>query len=324
MDNTLHMTRTDLQSYIKEVFGAGYIVSNVTQMQGGAQKVVYKVDCDNGFTCVLYVWDLALNYFQKEIENEDLHSRSYGGDLFEQNNKLLTEIGIPTPALYDLNRERSRYPFDYALVEYVEGKKLDAYINQTDKEANYELFQQVGNMVGKMHANERDIFGKVNEIRNDIKQCHELQMQKSKADLRYISQYIDNFKINHNKLLEKLQELESRITYRNRYGFTHGELGPDHFIVNNKLVPYVIDIEGAEFFDIEYEHSFLRIRFGDHYHFFDNDTLDPYRMLFYQYYHHISLTAGFLKLLHRGFPNQQFAESVIKHQSENALSFIKG
>src|SRR5690606_22537155 len=253
MDDTLLITINDLQSYVKMVFGTGFTVSNVTQMHGGAQKVVYKIDFDNGYTCVLYAWDLALNYFKKEIENEDLHSRSYGGDLFEQNNKLLTEIGIPTPALYDLNRERSRYPFDYALVEYVEGKKLDAYINQTDKEANYELFQQVGNMVGKMHANERDIFGKVNEIRNDIKQCHELQMQKSKADLRYISQYIDNFKINHNKLLEKLQELESRITYRNRYGFTHGELGPDHFIVNNKLVPYVIDIEGAEFFDIEYE-----------------------------------------------------------------------
>jgi hypothetical protein len=46
-------------------------------------------------------------------------------------------------------------------------------------------------------------------------------------------------------------------------GFIHGELGPDHILVNESLTPFLIDIEWAMFFDIEHEHSFLELRFGD-------------------------------------------------------------
>ena len=53
------------------------------------------------------------------------------------------------------------------------------------------------------------------------------------------------------------------------------ELGPDHVLINDKLEPYLIDIEGTEFFDIEHEHSFLQFRFGDYYRYLKNDTLDP-------------------------------------------------
>lgn len=323
MNLSYHLDQTDLQEYIKKVFGASYIVAGTSQMQGGAQKAVYKVECDNGFACILYVWDLGMNYFQKEIEDGDIHARSYGGDLFEINNKYLTERGIRTPALYDMNKERNQYSFDYALVEYVEGQKMDHYVNQSNKDDHVELLQRAGDMVARMHANERDTFGKVDQMSTVTGECHELQMKNAKADLIYISKHVEDFKLNHHKLLDKLYELEARIQSRMRYGFIHGELGPDHFIINNRFVPFVIDIEGAEFFDIEHEHSFLQIRFGEYYKFFANDTLDPNRMLFYRYHHHISLTAGFLKLLHRGFPNQLLAKSVIKLQSQNALSFIK-
>lgn len=324
MDITYHLDPADLQDDMKKVFGTDYLVTRISKMHGGAQKVVYKLDCDNGFSCILYVWDLAMNYFQEEIENDDIHSRSYGGELFELNNNYLTERGIRTPALYDMNKERSRYPFDYALVEYVEGQKLDSYFNQPNNSDHDELFQTVGDIVAGMHVNERSTYGKVNQISAANGECHHLQMKDAKTNLSYIIQHMEDFKLNYSKLLDKLYELEARIQPRKRYGLIHGELGPDHLIINNNLDPYVIDIEGAEFFDIEHEHSFLQIRFGDYYKFFENDTLDPNRMLFYRYHHYISITAGFLKLLHRGFPNQQLAKSVIKLQSENALRFIQG
>lgn len=55
-----------LQEYIGQVFGSSYVVSGVSRMHGGAQKVVYKVDCTNGFSSVLYVWDLSMNFFSRK------------------------------------------------------------------------------------------------------------------------------------------------------------------------------------------------------------------------------------------------------------------
>lgn len=324
MDITCHLDKVDLQDYVWKVFGADYLVDNVSKMHGGAQKVVYKIDCSNGFSCVLYVWDLTMNYFQEEIACEDIHEKSYGSDLFELNNKYLTEHGIRTPALYDLNKERNLYPFDYALVEYIDGHKVEVYFHHSDSRVQDKMFQRLGEMLTSMHTTERHIYGKANQSGMNTGKCHLLQMENAKVQLSYASQHMDSIRFNQSKLLDTLYELESRIKTRTQYGFIHGELGPDHVLVNDRLEPYLIDIEGAMFFDIEHEHSFLEFRFGDFYRYLKNDTLDPYRMLFYRYHHHISVTSGGLKLLRRGFPDQQFAKQLAVHHSQCALRFIEG
>src|SRR4051794_30344231 len=109
MDITCHINQGDLQDYIWKVFGTSCLVVKVSKMHGGAQKVVYKIDCNNGFSCVMYVWDIFANYFQEEKLSENINERSYGSDLFQLNNKYLIQQGIKTPALYDLNMERNRY-----------------------------------------------------------------------------------------------------------------------------------------------------------------------------------------------------------------------
>lgn len=323
MEFNCHLDQTDSQEYMRKIFGTGYSVASVSRMHGGAQKVVYKIDCSNGFSSVLYVWDLTMNYFQEEQTSEDINDLSYGSNLFEINNKYLTEQGIRTPALYDLNKERNRYPFDYALVEYVEGQKAEDYFHHSDPRVQDKLFQRLGNMLAGMHANERHIYGKLNQMENKPQPCHLLQMENAKIQLSYASQHIDCIRANQSKLLDKLYKLESRIEPRNRYGFIHGELGPDHVLVNNNLEPYLIDIEGAAFFDIEHEHSFLEFRFEDYYRYLKNDNLDPNRMLFYRFHHHISLISGGLKLLHRGFPDRQFAQDLVNYHSRCALKFIE-
>ncbi|MCQ6561381.1 phosphotransferase family protein [Paenibacillus mendelii] len=309
---------------MERVLGTGYTVTNVARMHGGAQKVIYKIDCSNGFSCVLYVWDLTMNYFQEEIANEASGERSYGGSLFEQNNKYLTQRGIRTPALYHLNRDRDRYPFDYALVEYVEGPKAEAYFEHADRRVQNTVFQRLGDMLARMHADERQVHGELDQCGLDTRACHLRQLENAKVQLAYAAQHMDSMRANQSKLLDKLVELESRIEPRRRYGFIHGELGPDHVLVNDKLEPYLIDIEGAAFFDIEHEHSFLEFRFGDYYRYLKNDTLDPNRMLFYRYHHHLSLVSGGLKLLHRGFPDQQFAKDLAEGHARSALRFMEG
>ncbi|GIP26434.1 aminoglycoside phosphotransferase [Paenibacillus sp. J23TS9] len=324
MDIDCHLNKVDLQDYAWKVFGAGYVVDHVSKMHGGAQKVVYKIEFSNGFFCVLYVWDLTMNYFQEEIAADNIHEKSYGSDLFAMNNKYLTEHGIRTPASYDLNTEKNLYPFDYALVEYIDGHKAEVYFQHSDSRVQDKVFQQLGEMLAGMHTTERYFYGKANQSGMTSGNCHQLQMENAKVQLAYASQHMDSIREHQSKLLDTLYELESRIKPRTRYGFIHGELGPDHVLVNDRLEPYLIDIEGAMFFDIEHEHSFLEFRFGDFYRYLKNDTIDPYRMLFYRYHHHISLTSGGLKLLHRGFPDQQFASQLAVHHSQCALRFSEG
>lgn len=323
MNFTNHLDPADLQDYVKNIFGSSYLVSKVTKMHGGAQKVVYKVDCSNGFSCVLYVWDLTMNYFQEEIENSEIHKQSYGAELFEINNKYLTQQGIQTPKLYCLNKERNRYPYDYALVEYVDGQKAEVYFHNPDKQVKENVLQRIGDMLTRLHNNVRDTYGKVNQDRVNSGKCHHLQMNNARNGLAYACQYLDAIKVNHSKILEKMNDLESEIEHRSRYSFIHGELGPDHVLINEKLEPYLIDIEGAEYFDIEHEHSFLEFRFGEFYRYVQNDRLDPSRMLFYRFHHHISLISGGLKLLHRGFPNQKFARRLSEHHCRAVMRMIE-
>jgi hypothetical protein len=94
-------------------------------------------------------------------------------------------------------------------------------------------------------------------------------------------------------------------------------------LVNGDLEPYLIDIEGAMFFDIEHEHSFLQFRFGEYYSYLKNNDLDDERMLFYRLHHHISVTSGGLKLLNGTFPDKQFAKGIVDYNSQAVIQFLR-
>ncbi|WP_241781809.1 phosphotransferase [Paenibacillus sp. DMB5] len=320
-----HLDPLALQEYIGQVFGSSYVVSGVSRMHGGAQKVVYKVDCTNGFSSVLYVWDLSMNFFQQEIEQNTINAGSYGSGLFASSNRFLKEHSIRTPALYDLNNDRTDYTFDYALVEYIDGQKAEAYFSHPDPEVKEHVLQQVGTLVTAMHNIKRNTFGAPEQHRNVRKtgQCHLMLQDNAKLQLAYAVQYIDLINTNKEKLLDKLDELAARIGPRTEYGLIHDELGPDHLLVNERLEPYLIDIEGVRFFDIEHEHSFLEFRFGEYYRYLQNDSLDPDRMRFYRFHHHIALISAGLKLLHRGYPDQQFSRNLSRYHTELAMRYIE-
>lgn len=152
MEIYCHLDAAALQAYLGKVFGTSYSVAMVTKLHGGAQKVVYKIECTNGFSCVLYVWDITMNYFQEEIVNQNTNEQSYGSEQFEINNRYLLEHSIRTPALYDMNKEGNPYDFDYALVEYVAGQAAEAYFNHSDSRVKDTIFQRLGDMITGMHA----------------------------------------------------------------------------------------------------------------------------------------------------------------------------
>lgn len=323
MFEKFHLSFEDLKHDMKSVFGNGYSVRNITNMHGGAQKVVYKIECENGFTCMLYVWDIASNYFQDEVRNDTSDERSYSSDLFELNNAYLFEIGVRTPNLYYMSKDRARYPFDYAFVECVLGQSAEAYMSADASEQKV-VFSRINEMLGCMHAISRKTYGNLVDELDHAEPCHYIQLRNAKEQLSYLANHSEKIRAKETMITDFIHKLESRIAKRERYGFIHGELGPDHVLVNDKLEPYLIDIEGAAFYDIEHEHSFLAFRFGDVYNrYLNQENLDRDRMRFYRLHHHISCASGGLKLLHRGFPNRALAEAIYTYNMKSVLEGLE-
>lgn len=106
------------------------------------------------------------------------------------------------------------------------------------------------------------------------------------------------------------------IAPRTRYGLIHGELGPDHVLVADGR-PVLIDIEGAMFFDVEWEHVFLELRFGPHYR--PVGGLDPARMNLYRLAQCLSLVEGPLRLLDGDFPHRDAMREIAEQNIERAL-----
>jgi hypothetical protein len=86
--------------------------------------------------------------------------------------------------------------------------------------------------------------------------------------------------------------------------------------------PVLIDIEGLMFFDVEWEHVFLRLRFAEHYRWLHADGLDEQRLAFYMLAMRLSLVAGPLRLLDGDFPDREAMFAIAEHNLAQALAFL--
>ncbi|SEN84203.1 phosphotransferase family protein [Paenibacillus sp. OV219] len=323
--------RGDLTSELHQAFGNDYSVAEATNMHGGAQKVVYRVRASNGFTLMLCIWDITNNYFQAEIEeaaategNEE--QRSFDVELFLSNNRFMREHGIRTPAIYAMNRSREQYPFDYALVEYVGGGDLQPYMEHPSTAVRDKVFGGCRDLLGKLHQIRHTSWGQLTLAGKPgghrPANCEDGIHDNASRNLVFLSQEAKLSQEQQGKLDELLAKVCSSIVPRTDYRFIHNELGPDHILLNEQLEPYLIDIEGAGFFDLEYEHSFLQFRFANYERYLARTDLDEVRMRFYKLCHHISCTAGGLKLLQRGFPNRTLAHDIMSSNLSQTLSYL--
>ncbi|GGU99390.1 hypothetical protein GCM10010275_42830 [Streptomyces litmocidini] len=109
---------------------------------------------------------------------------------------------------------------------------------------------------------------------------------------------------------------------RSECGLVHGELGPDHVLVDRLGQPVLIGIEGLMFFDVEREHAFPRIRFGEHYRWLNSGRLDGQRLAFHMPAMRLSLVAGPLRLLDGDFPDREAMRGIAEHNLQQALAFL--
>lgn len=244
MKNKCHLNATDLSRYLKDLFGLNAEVSNIRNMNGGAQKVVYQIECMSGLSCILYVWDDKMNYFREEKEKESMLDQSSGADLLELNHQFFNENGIRTPKIYAIHKEKREYPFDFAFVESINGGDLEQ-LNVKDQNR---VLGKLGNMLRVMHGTRRTTYGKWNQKPNkQMNRSEKVIFENTFEQLEFASKSIQQIAENKESLVDKINELYEKIEPRKDYGFIHGELGPDHVLIDQNLDPFLIDIEGEVF-----------------------------------------------------------------------------
>jgi hypothetical protein len=91
-------------------------------------------------------------------------------------------------------------------------------------------------------------------------------------------------------------------------------------LVDREGHPVLIDIEGLMYFDAEWEHVSLALRFGRQYRMLREPGLDSARLNLYRLAMHLSLVAGPLRLLDGDYPDREPMLSIAEYNTQQVLA----
>ncbi|GAA1608102.1 phosphotransferase [Nonomuraea maheshkhaliensis] len=254
-----------------------------------------------------------------------------GLELFEASRTRFEELGVRVPRLLIASRAGEWLPSDAAVVEDLRGGTLEARLLE-DPEGAAPMMDRLAESLRLMSTCRAPRHGRVAEIDHggpeegdggDEGSCPGVVLRWSLKDLREAAGRVGRIAAERDAFEAALRDLHAAVRPRPDHGLIHGELGPDHILLDDRNEPVLIDIEGASYFDVEWEHVFLKIRFGDHYGRLRPDGLDERRLRFYRLAHHLSLVAGPLRLLDGDFPDRDFMTEIATHHTEEALTFLR-
>lgn len=280
---------------VKTVFGKEYDLISVRRILGGAQKHTYLAGCTNGFCFVIYMWDKSTTFFN----NETGIFSSSSAVLFEKNNKLMKECDVLTPDLYYMDRGRNEWNYEYAFVEYIDGVDMDFIIAKEPERLPYVL-KSLTTGINKLHSIKSSAVGQIGRMQEEqfdvigyeLEDIHKNCLYLQEKDIEYVELYI--------KAERKAVELAKNLDKRREYTFIHSELGPNHVMADKDNNAYLIDIEGARYYDVEKENSFLQFRFNNRITGI-RDNIDDKRMQFYHIGHCFGNLRGAIELKEKGY-----------------------
>jgi len=328
MDEIQAHTNNHLRRVLQTGLGSAYRVAGLTRLRGGTKKGVYRAVLDDR-SVIVYVWDTSENYWpagDPDLANDasDPFADASGANLFSVSNQYLQSLGIRTPKLYLLDTSRAESPADIAIVEDIQGGTLQEHW-QRQPDDGARITSELGEMLRTIHARRNSRFGKLAAVDNQAPQdmrCEQLVLLRALGHLDHAAAHIGRLREAHDGLEETLRSMVAGIPIRSKYGLIHGELGPDHVLVDAHGHPAIIDIEGLTFFDVEWEHAFLGFRFGEHYRHLWQDGLDDGRLRFYTLCLHVSLCSSPLRFLEGDFPQRDEMMGIVTWNVSKALDFV--
>ena len=176
------------------IFGEEYELESMEHILGGAQKYTYIAKCTNGFEFVIYWWDKSTTYFENNNESAVFCSNS--ANLFQSNNELMRKHGVLTPDLFYIDKSRRECDYEYAFVEYINGKDMD-YIMENEPERLEEVLKSLSNSIDRLHGIKSDVAGQVgrmqgadfNIIAFELEDIHQNSMYLQENDSQYADIY---------------------------------------------------------------------------------------------------------------------------------------
>jgi aminoglycoside phosphotransferase (APT) family kinase protein len=318
-----------LRPVVRAALGSDRSLLSVERLAGGSKKGVYRLTMDDGGTALMYAWDDSEDYWQGVLPESaddpaDPFSHASGLALFEAAARRLTSAGVRCPEVLFTDRSRSLYPAEIAVVEDVAGGSLEALLERDPLAAQRPL-SVLADWLAAMAAIRSRSFGKVAFVdaggRSAGKSCERVTLDHAMAQLQEIAEHDRRAAGAQGRLEETLHSLTEPIEPRTTAALVHGELGPDHVLLDCRGEPVLIDIEGAKYFDVETEHVWMRMRFGGHYAKLSQGGLDEDRLRFYQLCMHLDLVAGPLRIAGTSHPEREWFRSVAEYHLQRALQF---
>lgn len=303
----------------------GAQVRDVDRLSGGSEKGVYRVTLDDLSTVVVYRWDRDENYWPTAApaDNQGALGDASGLDLFLACHEELTRAGVGVARLLEAGAV-AEGDGGWAVVEDVPAGTLETALTRRLAVADRAV-QALAAQVRAMHAVASSRPGKVGAVRagsgSKVAPQSEV-LARAHDDLAEASRRVEAIGRQQPLIADALRKRLSAILPRDRFALIHGELGPDHVLLTHDGRPIIIDIEGAMFFDVEWEHAFLEVRFGRHYRHFHSDHLDSDRLCFYRLSLYLSLVAGPLRLLDGDFPAREAMQRIADVNAARVLTEV--
>lgn len=305
----------ELAGVVRDALGGGVRVVAVERVRGGSRKGVYRVRVEGAREAgvVVYRWAAGENYWPGEGDG--------GADAFLAARQRLAEVGVRVPRVLHADTSRRRYGADVAVVEDLTGGSLEEALAADPAGAAGALTELAG-MLGRMHAVRSPAYGTLLALEEGGPPRERPVLENALRDTDEAARRDPRIAAARTALRDLLKELAAAIRPRTAYALIHGELGPDHVLLDGAGHPVLIDIEGARFSDVESEHVFLRLRFGPHYPALAVPGLDPRRMELYELAMRLSLVAGPLRLLDGDFPDRAAMQSIAEQNLKAALALL--
>jgi hypothetical protein len=318
-----------LRPVVRAAFGDGRRLLRVERLTGGSKKGAYRLTMDGGGATLVYAWDGSEDYWQGVLpegadDPADPFSHASGLALFEAAARRLASAGVRCPEILFTDRSRALYPADVAVVEDVRGGSLETLLDNDPTAAERPL-SVLADWLAAMAAVRSPSPGKVVFVdaggRSPWTSCERITLDRTLAELSEVAGRDRRVAGAQARLEETLHSLARPIQPREAWALVHGELGPDHVLLDRRGEPVLIDIEGAMYFDVETEHVWTRMRFGEHYAKLSRGSLDEDRLRFYQLCMHLNLVAGPLRIADTSHPEREWFRGLAEHHLQIVLQF---
>jgi hypothetical protein len=322
------VTKEDLAGAARAALGGGRRLEAVQRVAGGSRKGVYRLTMDDATTAIAYLWDDSENYWpaiEGDGDPADPFSSGIGLETFEAAHARLDSLGLRVPVVHLVDRGGVHYPADLAIVEDFPGENLMDWLER-DPRAAEPTVARLAEALEAMRSHQGPSFGKVAFVdgggRSRWTSCEAAVLDFALRRLDEAASRDQRIAGARDRREERQRELASAVRPRAEYVVVHGELGLDHVLVDRAGNPVLIDVEDLMYFDVEWEHVFLRIRLNDDYWRLAVSGLDEDRLALYMLAQRLSLTAGPLRLLDSDFPDRAFMRDIAEHNLKEALALV--